>query len=312
MIGDRIRERIVAGATGPFAHAPYPLAHTLDYEGDPGLFGPESVTWRVVGDVAAFVGGIRALLVQAAHPEVAAGVADHSSYRDDPLGRLSRTSAYVTATSYGAMPEVAAAVAVVRQAHQVVRGRSHRGRPYAASDPALAAWVHNALTDSFLVAYRVFGPEPLGGDEADRFVREQTEVGRLLGATPLPPSAAALASWIATHPDLAPSPGMVEALEFLTDPPLGRAQRAGYRVMLEGAIATLPERIRRILGRRAGRGALASCRAVVRALRWGLGPSPSWHLALVRTGAPVPPGMFPRPLPAGPVGSTGRSAFRRA
>ena len=72
--------------------------------GDPGLFGPDSVTWRVIGDVATFIGGIRALLVQAAHQEVAAGVADHSRYQDDPLGRLSRTSAYVTATAFGAMP----------------------------------------------------------------------------------------------------------------------------------------------------------------------------------------------------------------
>ena len=69
------------------------------------------ITWELMGDASTFIGGIRALLVQAAHPEVVAGVADHSRYREDPLGRLSRTSNYVTATSYGAMPEVDAAVA---------------------------------------------------------------------------------------------------------------------------------------------------------------------------------------------------------
>ncbi|NIR38143.1 MAG: DUF2236 domain-containing protein, partial [Actinobacteria bacterium] len=67
-----------------FKHAEYPLAESLSYPGDPGLFGPDSVSWRVIGDVAAFLGGIRALLVQAAHPEVVAGVSDHSRYQEDP------------------------------------------------------------------------------------------------------------------------------------------------------------------------------------------------------------------------------------
>ncbi len=62
------------------------MEHTLDYAGDPGLFGPDSITWEVMGDVSGFIGGIRALLIQAAHPEVVAGVADHSRYREDPAG----------------------------------------------------------------------------------------------------------------------------------------------------------------------------------------------------------------------------------
>ena len=74
--------------SGMFAHADMPLTQTGDYTGDPGLCGPGSVSWRVIGDVSVFVGGIRALLIQSAHPEVAAGVDDHSRYRDDPLGRL--------------------------------------------------------------------------------------------------------------------------------------------------------------------------------------------------------------------------------
>ena len=138
---DRYRNRVVDSTTELFAHAPYPLADTMAYPGDPGLCGPDSVTWPVIGDAAAFIGGVRALLIQAAHPEVVAGVSQHSRYRLDPLGRLSRTSAYVTATSFGAMPEVEAAVALVRGAHRPVRGESHRGRRYSAGTPELAAWV---------------------------------------------------------------------------------------------------------------------------------------------------------------------------
>ena len=167
--------------------------------------------------------------------------------------------------------------------------------------------MHNALTDSFLTAYQLFGPGPLTDDEADRFVAEQAEVGRLLGADPLPDSAPALAAWIRGHPDVAPSPGMTEAVGFLSDPPLSPGQRAGYRLMLAGAVATLDDRIRTVLGLRHRRGGVAACQLVVRALRWGLGSSPSWHLALVRTGAPVPSGRFRQPLPEGRVGSTGRS-----
>ena len=87
-LSESLRQRVVASATGPFQHAPYPLSRTLAFPGDPGLFGPGSVSWTVIGDASTFAGGIRALLVQAAHPEVVAGVADHSRYREDPLGRL--------------------------------------------------------------------------------------------------------------------------------------------------------------------------------------------------------------------------------
>ena len=199
-----LRERIVSSATSPFAHAAYPLEHSLDYRGDPGLLGPGSVSWLVLADVATFVGGIRALLLQAAHPEVVAGVGDHSRYREDPLGRLSRTSAYVTATTYGAMPEVEAAVAQVRRIHRVVSGVSSRGLPYDAGDPGYSAWVHNALTESFLVAHQTYGEFKLSSAERDLFVVEQTRVGALLGSDPMPTSADELSAWIGLHPDLAP------------------------------------------------------------------------------------------------------------
>ena len=301
----RFRERIVSGTTGLFQHAPYPLAGTLSYPGDPGLLGPDSVSWRVIGDVAAFFGGIRALLVQAAHPEVVAGVAQHSAYRSDPLGRLSRTSAYVTATTYGAMPEVEQAVAVVRGAHRPVRGRSHRDRPYSAGNPAMAAWVHNALTDSFLVTYQFFGPQPLSGADADRFVEEQSAVGRLLDADPLPITAPELGAWLAGHPDGASSPGLHEVVSFLRKPPLPLPIRAGYSVLFAAAAATLPPPLRRILGVRRLPGAILSGRLMSRFLRWALGSSPSWHIALVRAGASVPPGMFRQPLPIAGVSPAG-------
>lgn len=294
---DNLRRRVVRQAEGLFSHADDPLADTLLYLGDPGLFGPGSITWELMGDVSTFIGGIRALLVQAAHPEVAAGVADHSRYREDPLGRLSRTSNYVTATSYGAMPEVEAAVAAVRRAHVRVHGTSHRGIPYRAGEPALAAWVHNSLTDSLLVAAQVFGPRRLSTEEADRFVTEQARIGRLLDADPLPETAADLARWIAEHPALAPSPGMVEAVRFLKHPPLSPAVMLSYRLMARAAGATLPEQLQEVLHIRTHRGAIPVGRASMQSLRWVLGYSPRWRVALLRAGAPVPEDRFKQKTP---------------
>ena len=285
------RERVVAATSGLFSHGPYPLADTLTYRGDPGLFGPGSATWTVVGDTSVFVGGIRALLIQAAHPEVAAGVFEHSRYREDPLGRLTRTASYVTATSFGARPEVEGAVAVVRSRHQTVRGRSHRDRPYDAADPTLDAWVHNSLTDSFLTAYRMYGAQRCSEDAADRFVAEQARVGRLIGADPLPERAEELTAWIIGHPSLGPSPGSQAAVRFLRRPPLPLPVGAAYGFLFRAAVATLPDRIREVIGVRSLPGDLETGRAAVSALRWALGPSPDWRLALLRMGAPPPPGV---------------------
>lgn len=295
---DDVRDRVVGATTSLFSHGPVPLEHTLDHAPDPGLLGPDSVSWRVIGDAAAFVGGIRALLVQTAHPEVVAGVEQHSRYRDDPLGRLSRTSVYVTETTYGAMPEVEAAVAAVRHAHRPVHGRSERDLPYSAGVPEMAAWVHNVLTDSFLVAYQEFGPRRLSDDEADRFVEEQTRIGALLGADPMPATARDLAAWVGQHPELASTQAQASAIDFLRDPPLSLPVKAGYKLLLNAAVSTLTPRIARITGLDAAPGAHRIGAAAVSSLRWALGSSPSWHLALVRAGAPVPKGLFRQPLPA--------------
>ncbi len=296
-----LRDPIVSAMTGLFSHGPTPLANTLDFRGDPGLLGPDSVSWRVLGDASVFIGGIRALVIQSAHPEVVAGVEDHSTYRSDPLGRLSRTSVYVTETTYGAMPEVEAAVAVVRRAHRPVKGVSERDRPYSAGRPEMAAWVHNVLTDSFLAAYQTFGPEPLDDADADRFVAEQSRIGELLGADPLPQAAPDLAAWILDHPDRVATNAQANAISFLRDPPLSPPVKIGYRLLFDAAATTIPADIRRQLGVEPGKRARMVGEKMTGALRWALGASPSWQLALVRCDAPIPEGVFRQPLPV--VGS---------
>ena len=293
------RSAMADSTAGLFAYAEYPLAHSLDHPGDPGLFGPGSASWHVLGDVASFIGGIRALMIQAAHPEVVAGVADHSTYEADPLGRLSRTSSYVTATGYGAMPEVEEALAVVRRAHVPVKGESHRGTRYSASGGDFASWVHNVLIDSFLVSNQVFGREALTRERADEFVAEQAKLGAMLRSTDLPTTQASLSDWIEFHPALEPSPGMEATMRFLRNPPLPIGVNVGYRVLFQAAAATIPPRLQQMLGVKEYPGAVAAGKAMVNTLRWAMGSSPSWWLALERTGAPMPDGVqFRRPPPA--------------
>ena len=288
---------MVSRTVSLFAHADDPMANTLDYAGDPGLMGPDSVSWEIMGDVSGFIGGIRALLVQAAHPEVVAGVADHSRYREDPLGRLSRTSAYVTATSFGAMPEAEEAVAFVRRAHRRVKGTSHRGLPYSADAPELAAWVHNSLTDSFLATFQEYGARQLSTEEADRFVAEQARVGRLLDADPIPETAAELSRWVAEHPAVGPSPGMRDAVDFLREPPLDPVVLFAYRLLASAAVATVPPRIRTALGLKPRPGAHAVGHGSMAVMRWALGSSPRWRMALERTGAPIDESRFKQKRP---------------
>ncbi|MFT7597624.1 MAG: hypothetical protein ACI8TP_000544 [Acidimicrobiales bacterium] len=288
---------MVTTPTGLFSHGPTPLEHTLDHLGDPGLLGPDSVSWKVLGDAAVFVGGIRALLVQSAHPEVVAGVEDHSTYRSDPLGRLSRTSVYVTETTYGSMPEVEGAVNVVRHAHQPVTGTSERNRPYSAARPEMAAWVHNVLTDSFLAAYQAFGPKALTAAEADQFVSEQARIGALLGAAPLPETEAGLAAWIIDHPDRASTTGQANAIGFLRSPPLSPPVKIAYRLLFEAAVTTIPAEVQEQLGLSHSARAHTIGRSSTRSLRWALGASPAWQLALVRCDAPIPSGLFRSPAP---------------
>jgi uncharacterized protein (DUF2236 family) len=297
MLVSLAKDRVVNSIGALFSHGPRPLENTLEYAGDPGLLGPDSISWEVIGDTTAFVGGIRALVMQTAHPEVVAGVEQRSSYRDDPLGRLTRTSLYVTETTYGACPEVDAAVAAVRQAHRGVTGTSERGRAYRAGHPALAAWVHNVLTDSFLAAYQSYGARHLSNDEADRFVDEQAQIGSLLSAYPLPRDAAGLRGWIDQHPDLSSSDAQRSAVEFLARPPLSPPVRLAYHFLYEAALATVPDSLTDLVGVQPWPNADKVGRAATSALRWALGSSPSWHLALVRTGAAVPPRVFRQPLP---------------
>jgi uncharacterized protein (DUF2236 family) len=151
---------------------------------DEGYFGPDSVTWRLHADPLMAVAGLRALFLQALHPTAMAGVATHSTFREDPWGRLMRTGEYLGTVTYGTRHDAERASARVRGIHRKVTGVDpETGRDYRADDPDLLLWVHLGFVDSNLAVVRRGGLR-LDAGEADAYVREQVRGAQLLGLEP--------------------------------------------------------------------------------------------------------------------------------
>jgi len=219
---------------------------------DDGFFGPASVTWRTGADLSAPVAGLRALLIQALHPLAMAGVDKHSDWREDPVGRLAATSAYLATVSYGERAAAERAAARVRRIHTRVTGIDDvTGRPYAASDPALLLWVHAALVDSTLAARRLFGTPPSAAD-ADAYVAEMVVAAELIGVPRqrVPATVAALGAYLESmRPELACTPAARESMAYLLDPAgLDEDIAEIWADIRAGAIGSLPEWARELYG----------------------------------------------------------------
>jgi len=157
--------------------------------GDPGLFGPESVTWKIHADFPGMLsGGLCALMLQTLHPLALAGVWDHSNFRTDLVGRLRRTTAFVAGTTYAARAPAEALIAKVRKIHGQVRGTATDGRVYSADDPALLTWVHVTEAYGFLEGYRRYSHAQLPLQAVDQYYDETRRVAEALGACNVPAS----------------------------------------------------------------------------------------------------------------------------
>jgi len=219
---------------------------------DAGLFGPDSAVWQVHGCIATLVGGIRALLMQAAHPAALTGVAEHSAYDTDPLGRLERTTRWLTITSFGSTEAIEIEARRVREMHKRVTGnfekKSGEQAPYSASDPRYLLWVHCAFTDSFLRAHEELGyPLPQG---ASQYVREWAKSAEPLGLVGAPLSKTELSDVMASFArdevtSIAMTPPIVG---FILKPPFGRGGLFFYRILANAAIATIDEPFLSVLG----------------------------------------------------------------
>jgi len=151
------------------------------------LFPPDSVAWRVHGDVATMlVGGVSSLMLQMLHPSVLAGVWDHSDFRADMHGRLRRTAKFIATTTYDHAEAGRAAIERVNRIHAKLGGVLPDGTPYRVSDPHLLAWVHVTETLSFLEAWIRYGEPDMPLAQQDAYFAEMARVGEALHAEPVP------------------------------------------------------------------------------------------------------------------------------
>jgi uncharacterized protein (DUF2236 family) len=233
------------------------LARLVDEVSDPcaGIHGPDSVAWRLAGDVGVFLGGGRAALLQLAHPMVAYAVHHHSRARRDVLGRFQRTFHHVFAMAYGELDDALTAARRVHAFHARVHGEIpetigawRAGTPYHANDGDALRWVHATLVDTTIAVRARLGTRFAPG-ELDRYVIEMNRFAALFGI----PRALLPRTW-AEHEDymasmlasdrLAVAPIALEMSRFLlgrggphAQPPLGRLAE-----LL--AAAMLPPRLR--------------------------------------------------------------------
>jgi len=195
----------------------------MDCENDVGLFGPDSVTWKLHSEPILLLGGLRSLYLQALHPRAVAAVAQNSGYRADPWGRLNRTSDYVGTVVYGSTAQVEAASSRLRRLHSRMSATDPRtGESFRIDEPDLLRWVHVGEVESFLSTARRAGLK-LTDDEVDQYYTEQLRAAELVGLDPstVPSTAAEVAAYYESmQPELALTKDSVETALFLTVPPV--------------------------------------------------------------------------------------------
>jgi uncharacterized protein (DUF2236 family) len=219
---------------------------------DAPLFAEASWIRRVAGEPVLLFGGGRALLLEIAHPLVAAGVAEHSSFRSDPFGRLRRTLEVLQAITFGSRRDALGAARSVERAHARVRGRLGgatarfpAGTPYSGRDPELVRWVWATLVDTAWVVYERF-VTPLAPDARDAFYAGHQVVGRLFGVPPeqVPPDWPAFRAWfdgVVASDALEVTPLAREIGRAVFEPTAGTPQG---RLARSITAALLPERLR--------------------------------------------------------------------
>jgi len=188
---------------------------------DPGLYGPASEAWRLNREAMLLLGaGPRALLLQLAHPSVAAGVADHSDFRTDPWARLAGTLRSYLTIVYGTTRTARAEVRRLNALHRDITGPG-----YTARDPDLSLWVHATLVESTIAVADAW-LEPMSRDRRAAYYLETRPVGRAFGVPDglLPADIDAfeayVASMLAPSGPVHPTPMARELAHVVLHPPL--------------------------------------------------------------------------------------------
>jgi uncharacterized protein (DUF2236 family) len=228
---------------------------------------------RIHRERVLLVGGQRALVLQLAHPKVAAAVADHSGFPSGALERLRRTLDLSLATVFGSPEESDAATGRIRAVHGRVSGLGESG-PYSATDPRLLLWVNATLIDTTLVTYERF-VRPLTEGERGRYYEETLEWTEAFGipADVVPPDLVAFRAYfrgMLEGQELGATAAGRELVAAVLRPPLPLPLRAATEGVRLITLALLPDPIRRMFGLRAGKRAHAALFAATAASRAAL------------------------------------------
>ncbi|HET7338740.1 MAG TPA: oxygenase MpaB family protein [Candidatus Dormibacteraeota bacterium] len=222
-----------------------------EHPADDGLFGPQSVVWRVNRDRCFPLAGMRSLMIQALHPLAMAGVAQHSTWKQDPFGRLAATSGYVLTTTYGDTKSALEAAAWVRKVHVHVRGTDpETGLPYSAEDPSLLLWVHAGMVDSVVDVVQRYG-RTLNDADADRYVAEMVRFAEIVGVPrdDVPTTVASLRRYLESVELRRATPAAKEAIGIVLEPPdLDAETRDLWNDLGQVAVGTLPQWARDMYG----------------------------------------------------------------
>ena len=271
-LGAPVLIRLVRMGLAPLGvsrHGTLPTPDLNGASGDPGWFGPDSVTWRVHADTSMLVAGMTAFALQTLHPRAMAGVWDHSAFGGDFFGRTRRTGEFVQGVVYDPSAAAQRRCDTLRRIHDRVVGQTPDGRPYSAGDTDLLEWVHVTEYLAIASANRRFAAHPMSRAELDTYVAEVARVGTAVGVVDPPRTWAELDAAFRRHaPALALGEQAATAVRYLESPPfLPAVARPPWRAVWAGAMACLPP-----LGRTLLRTAeppvpeVAACRALVRAV----------------------------------------------
>ena len=245
--------------------------------GDPGLFGPDSITWRVNREGVLLLGGGAALIMQVAHPLVGAGVAEHSNYREDPWGRLYRTLDLTTKIVFGSTEQAHEASERIQNVHKRVKGVTKEdggkypaGTPYSANDPELGMWVHATLVDTSMRVYASYVGTLTHAQEL-RYYEEQKRLGEMFGV-PVAEQPETLADFRRYYDrmveeDLAVTSALVDVVDATMRPELPFVARPLVEAINLATASLLPTTLREQLGLELGttrRRLVNASRAVIR------------------------------------------------
>ncbi|HEY2145106.1 MAG TPA: oxygenase MpaB family protein, partial [Steroidobacteraceae bacterium] len=210
------------------------------------LLPPNSVSWRIwKNPISLFVGGTAAVILELAEPGVRAGVWQHSTFRQNPLGRLQRTGRAAMVTVYGARSVAEPMIARVVRMHAGIQGKTPAGSSYSASDPRLLTWVHATAAYCFAQAYSRY-VEALSAEDFNGLYREGAPIAQLYGAVAAPTSVAQMQSlFAATHATLEASPVVFEFLRIMRETSaLPRPVAWLQPLLVRAAVQLIPDWIR--------------------------------------------------------------------